>query len=527
MFIIYEMPDNAIFFIFLNNKKNKQIRMAIIDSVLQWIIKKRIHQIELFKKYPHEVQEEWFKKLISTAKNTEWGKKYDYKSIDSYSTFKERVPVSRYEELKPIIDRLRAGEQNLLWPEEVKWFAKSSGTTAGKSKFIPVSDSAIEECHYKAGKDLLSIYFNNNPESELFNGKSLVMGGSGEIQEVSNTSYYEGDLSAILMTNLPFWAQFKRTPSLAIALMDEWENKLELIAESTVDHDVTSISGVPSWILVLLKKILDKSGKNNLLEVWPNLEVFFHGGVSFEPYREQFKQIIPSEKMIYLDTYNASEGFFAIQDRLENNDLLLMLDYGIFYEFLPVSEIGNDSPNTLQLSEVQIGVNYALVISTNAGLWRYLIGDTVSFTSTNPYRIRITGRTKNYINVVGEELIIDNAEKALIMACNKTGAIITEYTAAPYFINNTIAHQWIIEFNKLPENIGFFEEVFDTALKSVNSDYEAKRYHDLVLKKPVITVVPVQTFYKWMKKRDKLGGQNKVPRLANERTYADEIIGIL
>lgn len=501
--------------------------MAILDSVLQWLIKKRIHQIELFKMYPHEVQDELFKKLIATAKNTEWGKKYDYKSIDSVKKFKQRVPISRYDELKPYIDRLRQGEQNLLWPEDVKWFAKSSGTTAGKSKFIPVTDSAIEECHYKAGKDLLSLYFNLNHESEFFNGKSLVMGGSGEIQEVSNASFYEGDLSAILMTNLPFWAQFKRTPSLTIALMDEWESKLELIAESTIDHDVTSISGVPSWMLVLLKKILHKSGKNNLLEVWPNLEVFFHGGVSFEPYRKQFQEIIPSKKMIYLDTYNASEGFFAIQDQIKNEDLLLMLDYGIFYEFLPVSELSKEHPETVQLNEVQVDVNYALIINTNAGLWRYLIGDTVKFTSTNPYRIRITGRTKNFINVVGEELIMDNAETAMNMACTKTEAIVTEYTAAPYFSENNMAHQWVIEFNKPPQNIEFFQEVFDNALKSVNSDYEAKRYHDLVLKMPIITSVPANTFYNWMKKRDKLGGQNKVPRLSNERTYVEEILSLI
>jgi len=501
--------------------------MAIIDSMLQWLIKKRIHQIELFKMYPHEVQDELFKKLVATAKNTEWGKKYDYKSIDSVKKFKERVPISRYDELKPYIDRLRQGEENLLWPEEVKWFAKSSGTTAGKSKFIPVTDSAIEECHYKAGKDMLSLYFNLNHESEFFNGKSLVMGGSGEIQEVSNSSYYEGDLSAILMTNLPFWAQFKRTPSLTIALMDEWESKLELIAESTIGHNVTSISGVPSWMLVLLKKILHKSGKKNLLEVWPNLEVFFHGGVSFDPYRKQFQEIIPSSKMIYLDTYNASEGFFAIQDQIKNEDLLLMLDYGIYYEFLPVSELDKEHPESVELSEVQIGINYAMIINTNAGLWRYLIGDTVKFTSTNPYRIRITGRTKNFINVVGEELIMDNAETAMNMACAKTDAIVTEYTAAPHFAAGEITHQWVIEFNKAPENIEFFQEVFDNALKSVNSDYEAKRYHDLVLKMPIITSVPSSTFYNWMKKRDKLGGQNKVPRLSNERSYVDEILSLI
>ena len=501
--------------------------MILINSVLNWLIKKRIHQIELFRKYPHDVQAEWFKKLIAAAKDTEWGRKYDYKSIRNTATFAERVPISNYEDLKPIIDRLRAGEQNLLWPEEVKWFAKSSGTTAGKSKFIPVTESAIEECHYKAGKDMLSIYFSLYPESGFLEGKSLVMGGSGIIQEVSNTSYYEGDLSAILMQNLPYWAQFKRTPSLTIALMDEWENKLELMAESTIDHDVTSISGVPSWMLVLLKKILKKSNKSDLMEVWPNLEVFFHGGVNFNPYRQQYEQIISSEKMVYFDTYNASEGFFGIQDQKDKPDLLLMLDYGIFYEFIPMNEFNAENPKTIQLQEVEIGKNYAIVISTNAGLWRYLIGDTVTFTSTSPYRILITGRTKSFINVVGEEVIIDNAEKAIEVACQKTGAVINEYTAAPLMKDGDVNHQWIIEFTRLPDNPDFFCEVLDNALKSANSDYEAKRYHDLVLTHPVVIQVPEGTFYRWMKLNDKLGGQNKVPRLSNERKYVDEILGLL
>ncbi len=501
--------------------------MALLVSALNWLIKKRIHQIDLFMKYPHEVQEEWFKKLVVTAKDTEWGRKYDYKSIQSVKTFTERVPISTYEDLNPVIDRLRAGEQNLLWPEEVKWFAKSSGTTAGKSKFIPVTEAALNECHYKGGKDMLSMYFDLYPEAGLFNGKGLAMGGSGTIREVSNTTYYEGDLSAIIMNNLPFWAQFKRTPSLPIALMDEWENKLELMTESTIDHDVTSLSGVPSWMLVLLRKILKKSGKNTIDEIWPNLEVFFHGGVNFEPYREQFNQIIKSDKMTYFNTYNASEGFFGIQYGKERGDLLLMLDYGIFYEFIPYSELSKENPKVKQLSEVEVGENYAMIISTNGGLWRYKIGDTVMFTSTDPYVIKITGRTKNHINVVGEELIIDNAEKALSIACKKTSAILSEYTAAPLFKGEEIAHQWLIEFEKQPDNFEFFNEAFDNALKSVNSDYEAKRYHDFVLKPPIVVKLPKGTFYHWMKKRNKLGGQNKVPRLSNDRKYLDEIQKLL
>ena len=374
---------------------------------------------------------------------------------------------------------------------------------------------------------MLSMYFNLFPEAGLFNGDGLAMGGSGNIKEVSNASYYEGDLSAIIMNNLPFWAQFKRTPSLSIALMDEWENKLELMAESTIDHNVTSLSGVPSWMLVLLKKILKKSGKNYIQEVWPNLEAFFHGGVNFEPYRAQYDQIIEPGRVNYFNTYNASEGFFGIQNSKDNDDLLLMLDYGIYYEFIPIDELGKKAPKALQLSEVEIGKNYALIITTNSGLWRYEIGDTVMFTSISPYTIRITGRTKNFINLVGEELIIDNAEKALAIACKKTDAILTEFTAAPHFNKDEMAHQWLIEFEKQPNDFEFFTEAFDNALKSLNSDYEAKRYHNFVLKKPVIESLPSGTFYNWMKMRDKLGGQNKVPRLFNDRTYVDQIMSII
>jgi len=505
--------------------------MAIISSVISWLIKKRIHQIELFKTYPIDVQKELIGKLISTARNTEWGKKYGYESISTINDFKNRVPLSKYEDLEPIIKRLREGESNLLWPEETKWFAKSSGTTAGKSKFIPMSQSSIEECHYKGGKDLISIYFNLYPESKLFEGKSLVMGGSSQIQEVSNASYYEGDLSAILMQNLPYWAEFMRTPSLSIALMDEWESKLELMVESTMKHDVTSLSGVPSWMLVLLKMILEKKGTDNILDVWPNLELFIHGGVSFDPYRKKYHEIIKSDKMVYLETYNASEGFFGIQDQKESRDLLLMLDYGIYYEFIPFEHINCDNPETVLLQDVEIGKNYAMVITTNSGLWRYIIGDTVMFTSKSPFRIRITGRTKLFINIVGEEVIIDNAEKAFSMACQRTGAVITEYTGSPRFLNidgkDELSHEWLIEFEKAPDNFDFFKEAFDNALKSLNSDYEAKRYQNLVLKPPVIRSVPQGTFYQWMKKRNKLGGQNKVPRMSNDRKYVDDILKII
>lgn len=502
--------------------------MALINSVLSWLMKKRFHQIELFMKYPHEVQSEWFKKLIYSAKDTEWGKKYDYKTITNLEKFKKRVPLNDYDSLKPYIDRLRKGEQNILWNTDIKCFAKSAGTTSDKSKFIPVSTESLEECHFKAGKDLLSIYCNNNSNTFLFDGRGLIMGGSHNISEINNKEYYVGDLSAIIIQNLPLWVEFIRVPKRKLALLDEWESKIEQMAHATISRNVTNISGVPSWMLLLLKRILEITGKSNLMEVWPNLEVFFHGGVNFGPYREQFHNLIPSDKMKYMENYNASEGFFGIQDKPDSDELLLMLDYGVFYEFLPLDQLNKENPETLALDEVELNTNYAIIISTNAGLWRYLIGDTIIFTSLDPFRIKITGRTKNFINSVGEELIIDNAEKALAIACEKCKAVINEYTAAPVYFkdNENAAHEWLIEFEKLPENLDFFTETLDNALKSLNSDYEAKRYHNMVLREPVIKAVPRDTFYNWLKKKGKLGGQNKVPRLSNDRKHIDEILKI-
>lgn len=503
--------------------------MALINSVLSWLMQKRMHQIDLFIKYPHDVQNEWFKKLLNSAKNTEWGKKYDYKSITNADQFRERVPLNDYDSLKAYIHRQRLGEQNILWSSDIRWFAKSSGTTSDKSKFIPVSEEALEECHFKGGKDMLSIYCSNNPETHIFDGRGLAMGGSHHISEVNNELYYDGDLSAIIMQNLPAWAEFIRVPNLSIALMDEWESKIEMMARSTIQHDVTNMLGVPSWTLLLCNRILEITGKKSLMEVWPNLEVYFHGGVSFLPYHEQFRNLIPSDNMHYMETYNASEGFFGIQYQNNKDDLLLMLDYGIFYEFIPVDQSDKESPKTLLLDEVDTQTNYALVISTNAGLWRYLIGDTIRFTSLHPYSIQITGRTKSFLNTFGEEVIVDNANKALGIACEKTHAIINEYTAAPVFFKekNNAAHEWLIEFETEPENIDFFTETFDNALKSINSDYEAKRYHNMILRPPVIYSLPKGTFYKWLKKHGKLGGQHKVPRLSNQRKYVEEILKII
>ncbi|MFC2100531.1 GH3 auxin-responsive promoter family protein [Bacteroidota bacterium] len=502
--------------------------MALINSVISWVIKKRIHQIGLFMKYPHEVQSELFKRLITAAKDTEWGKKYDYKSIINVDEFRQRVPVSDYEGFKPYIERLKMGEQNILWNSDIKWFAISSGTTNDKSKFIPVSIESLEECHYKAGKDMLSIFCNNKPDTLMFDGRGLSMAGSHSMSEVNNETYY-GDLSAILVQNLPFWAEFIRVPSKNIALLDDWESKIDMIAESTINKNVTSITGVPSWTLLLSKQILNKTGKNNLLDIWPNLEVFFHGGVCFEPYKSQFEKIIPSDSMYYLETYNASEGFFGIEDERDSNNILLMLDYGIYYEFLPMDQLDKEYPETLTLDQVELNTNYALIISTNAGLWRYLIGDTIIFTSLYPYRIQITGRTKNFINAVGEEIIIDNAQKALSIACEKSGAIINEYTAAPVYFSEkeNAAHEWLIEFEKAPESLDYFAEILDNALKSLNSDYESKRYHNLILREPIIKSMTKDTFYNWMKQRGKLGGQNKVPRLSNNRKYVDDILKLV
>lgn len=502
--------------------------MAILNSIFTWIMQKRIHQIELFIKYPHDVQEEWFQNLISAAEATEWGKKYDYKSIFTPEEYKNRVPISDYDDIKGYVDRMIKGEQNLLWPSDIKWFAKSSGTTSDRSKFIPVSIEALEECHYQGGKDMLTIYCHNRPNNKVFTGKSVVIGGSSQINNFSPDSYY-GDLSSILIRNLPFWAEFLRTPNLEVTLNPNFEEKIEHIAQLTIKENVTSLAGVPTWNIVMAKRILEITGKDNLLEVWPNLEFYGHGGVSFKPYREQFKRLIPSDNMYYLENYNASEGYFGLQDQSDSEDLLLMLDYGIYYEFLPIENLNDEHPKTLSLSEVEIGKNYALVISTNAGLWRYKIGDTIRFTSLSPYRFQISGRTKQFINTFGEEVIVDNAEQALKAACEVTDAIIRDYTAGPVYFgdNEAGAHEWIIEFEKQPTDFNKFCETLDSKLREINSDYDAKRFKDLALRKPVIHNAPDNTFYLWMKSRGKLGGQNKVPRLANDRQYLDSLLKII
>lgn len=496
----------------------------IINSIISWFLKKRKHQMELFIKYPNDVQEELLFKLVHTARNTEYGKQHNFANIKTYAEFAAKVPIQKYESFEPLIERCRKGEQNLFWPNKIKWFAKSSGTTNAKSKFIPVSDEALEYCHMKAGKDMLCLYINNNPQTQLFTGKGLKLGGSSEVYK-DNNSYF-GDLSAIITENLPFWADFSSAPSQEVALMSEWETKMEAIIDETINEDITSLVGVPSWMLVLLHRVLERTGKNNILEVWPNLEVYFHGGVNFNPYREQYKKIIPKADFKYYETYNASEGFFAIQDRNGSKELLLMLDYGIFYEFIPMSEYKGENSNAIPISEVKKDIDYALVITTNGGLWRYMIGDTIRFTSLNPYRIKITGRTRHYINVFGEELNIENVEDALKLTCEKTEATIKEFTLGPIFMEgkDNGGHEWIIEFVTPPKSIAYFTEILDNALKAINSDYEAKRYKNMTLALPKIHVAREGLFYDWLKKKDKLGGQHKVPRLSNSRTFVEELL---
>ena len=502
------------------------MQIPLFHTVLSWILKKRKYQIDLFIDNPIEVQNEVLYDLISAGKHTEIGKKYDLSTINSYESFVKHIPIQKYESIQPLIERAQKGESNIFWLSKIKWFAKSSGTTNAKSKFIPVSDEAIEDCHMKAGKDMLCMYINNNENTEMFKGKGLRLGGSRNVFENNDT--YFGDLSAIIIENLPFWADISTAPSLKTSLMNEWETKMEAIVDETIHEDIRSLAGVPSWMLVLLNRVLEKTGKKNILEVWPNLEVYFHGGVNFNPYREQYKKLIPKHNFRYYETYNASEGFFAIQDTNFSNEMLLMLDYGIFYEFIPMDKYEGENSKAISLIDVELNKNYAILITTNSGLWRYLIGDTVKFTSLKPYRIKITGRTKHFINVFGEELVVENAEDALKIACEKTNSTISEYTVAPIFMDGTKSggHEWVIEFINPPKTNDDFINILDQALKDLNSDYEAKRYKDMTLALPKIHQAKTGLFYQWLKQKNKLGGQHKVPRLSNKRDFIEELLNV-
>ncbi|WP_185869537.1 GH3 auxin-responsive promoter family protein [Blattabacterium cuenoti] len=486
-------------------------------------LKKRIKNIELFMRYPIEIQNKLINKLIFYAKDTEFGKKYKFSEIKKYKQFYERIPICKYSDLKLVIERVRKGEKNILWPGKVKWFAKSSGTTNAKSKYIPITKLSMHKCHYKAGKDMLSIYIHNHPKTKIFFGKAIRLGGSHELYKNYNTFY--GDLSSILIKNIPFWAENICIPRKKIALMSEWEEKLENIVKETYHKDVRILLGVCSWLLIFLKKLIKKFDKKKINDIWPNIEVIFHGGMNFNPYIHQYNNLF-NNYVNYYDVYSASEGFFAIQDQKNIKDLLLLLNHGIFYEFIPIEKINDTNPKIVSIEDVELNKNYALVISTNAGLWRYIVGDTIKFTCLSPYRISISGRTTHYINSFGEELIVENAEQALFKACLKTNSIIQEYTAGPVYINHekSGAHEWIIEFKKHPKNLCEFRDILDNELKFLNSDYEIKRYKNIVLRSPIIYVARNGLFYDWLKKHKKLGGQNKIPRLSNNRKYIDSIL---
>jgi len=494
------------------------------NSIFAWMMKKRIHQIDLFRKNPLQVQDELFGNLIRAGAKTTYGAINDYKLVSSYDDYRKKIPLQTYDGLKPWIERAMEGEKNLLWPEKTKWFAKSSGTTS-PSKFIPVTKESLRDCHYNGGKDLLALYYDNHPKRKLYKGKHLIVGGSAEVNELSSDSYF-GDLSAIIVKNLPWYIEVRRTPSREITLMTNWEEKIEKMALSTMKEDVYIIAGVPSWTLVLVNKVLELSGKSNLKEVWPNLELFMHGGVSFEPYKNEFEKLIPDKNMNYVQTYNASEGFFGIQDLVDSDEMLLMLDYGVFYEFIPMSSYnGIHSKIVLSLEEVEEDVNYAMVITTNAGLWRYILGDTVKFTNLLPFRFKITGRVSSFINTFGEELIVEQAELAIAEACKKTNAILKEYTAAPVYMEdkNKGGHEWLIEFIQSPSDIDLFSEELDNTLCQLNADYEAKRKDNMLLDSPVIVEVKPGTFDAWLSENGKLGGQNKIPRLFNDRNTIERI----
>ncbi len=498
-----------------------------LTSIIRPLLKHREHELEQYADKAQELQEKVLHRLIHKASNTEWGRIYKFSKIKDYSQFAMQAPLTSYEELKGYIDRMRQGERDVLWPGRVKWYAKSSGTTNDKSKFIPVSHDGLHDTHYAGGMDSVVWYLRNNPESRIFDGKALILGGS-HAPNYNQPHSLVGDLSAILIENIPTLINMVRVPKKETALLSDFEIKRDRIAREAMNKDVTNISGVPSWMLSVLNRVLELTGAERIDEVWPNLEIFFHGGVAFGPYREQYQNLIQSPKMHYLESYNASEGFFGVQDDPSDPSMSLMVDYGVFYEFIPMEEFGSERPTVLPLWEIQTGQNYAMVISTSSGLWRYVIGDTVRFTSRNPYKFVITGRTKFFINAFGEELIVDNAEKGLAEACRQTGAQVLEYTAAPVFMDSKgkCRHQWLVEFNVMPRDLEAFANILDLSLQQINSDYEAKRYKDITLQPLEIIVARPGVFHDWMRDRGKLGGQHKVPRLSNSREYIEQILAL-
>lgn len=499
--------------------------MSLTNIAEKLFFRARQHELERHFNDAEAMQAEVLDYLVARGKNTEYGRNHLFGTIKGYEDFAQNIPVNTYEELKEDIDRMRHGESNVLWPGQVKWYAKSSGTTNDKSKFIPVSADGLKQIHYQGGKDVVAFYLENNPASRVLDGKALILGGSHS-PNYNLTDSLVGDLSVILIENINPLANLVRVPKKQTALLSDFEVKRDRIAHETLRSNVTNLSGVPSWMLSVLVRVMELSGKQHLEEVWPNIEVFFHGGIAFTPYREQYKKLITKSSMHYMETYNASEGFFGIQNDLSDPAMLLMLDYGVFYEFIPMDEYGSDNPTVVPLSGVEVGKNYAMVISTSCGLWRYVIGDTVSFTSKNPYKFVITGRTKYFINAFGEEVIMDNAEKSLDAACKQTGAEVLEYTAAPVFMDDKARcrHQWLIEFSKEPADMNEFAYLLDAKLQSINSDYEAKRFHDITLQQLEVVKAKPGLFSEWLKKKGKLGGQHKIPRLSNSRKNIDELL---
>lgn len=499
--------------------------MKLLSPAISRLARWRLPAIEQWMTDAVASQFNVWQDLIAAGQYTEFGRRFHFSSLQSLDEYKQRVPVQDYDDLKGYIERMMLGEENVLWNTPVSWFAKSSGTTSDKSKFIPISEESLADNHYKASKDVLSLYYAAHPESDLLTGKSLVIGGSHQISHINEEVHF-GDLSAVIVQNSPFWSNWLRTPDTSIILMDEWESKIEKLARTTMHENVTSMAGVPTWLLVLLKRILELTGKSTIKEVWPSLELYMHGGVSFLPYRAQFEKLVGAP-INYLEMYNASEGFFAAQDQASGDGMLLMCEHGIFYEFMPAEEYGRPHPRTLQLDEVQTGVNYAPVISTNGGLWRYLVGDTIQFTSLAPFRVKVSGRLKHFINAFGEELIVDNTDKAIAEAAQQTGAQVTDYSAAPVYFSDSSngAHEWLVEFDRAPSSPGDFTLALDTALKNLNSDYEAKRHKDIALRLPLVHALPKGTFARWLQSKGKLGGQHKVPRLCNDRKYVEEILG--
>lgn len=501
--------------------------MKLFSPTISKLARLRYSQIEEWMNDPITAQREILQDLVTHGQHTDFGRKYGLNNLFTIKKFKEAIPIQEYDDIKPWIKQLMNGEQNQLWDSPVNWFAKSSGTTSDKSKFIPVTEESLEDCHYQAGKDVLTLYYHFNPESNLLTGKGLVIGGSHQVSQL-NEEIYCGDLSAVLMQNMPMWGHWIRTPELSIALLDEWEKKIETLAQSTINENVTSISGVPTWTQVLIKRILEITGKSQVKEVWPNLELYMHGGVSFTPYRENFKKLL-GDGVQYMEMYNASEGFFAAQDAPDSEGMLLFLNHGIFYEFMPVEEYGKENPCTIGLGKVETGKQYALVISTNGGLWRYLVGDTIQFTSLSPFRVKVSGRLKHFMNAFGEEVIVDNADAAIAMASEKTGALVNDYTAAPIYFSQEQngAHEWLIEFEKEPANMEQFIYELDSSLKNINSDYEAKRHKNIALRMPVVHTLKKGVFNNWLKQKGKLGGQHKVPRLSNDRKFVDELHALM